>query len=67
LTNNERELVAALQADIQKWEFVAGFFEHSVREFDVIGGRKMSGTDYARGLRQQIIENRTLVEKVKNG
>ncbi len=24
---NEKELVTALEADIQKWEFVAGFFE----------------------------------------
>ena len=46
MTNNERELVAALEADIQKWEFIAGFFEHSVPEFDVIGGKKMSGGDY---------------------
>jgi hypothetical protein len=67
LTSNERELVAALEADIQKWEFVAGLFEHSVREFDVIGGKKMSGADYARGLRQRITENRALVEKVKKG
>ena len=67
MTNNERELVAALEADTQKWEFIAGFFEHSVPEFEVIGGKKMSGSDYARGLRQLVAENRNLVEKVRNG
>jgi hypothetical protein len=67
VTNNEQELVAALEADIQKWEFVAGFFEHSVAGIDVIGGKKISGADYARGLRLRIAEHRALIEKVKNG
>ena len=67
MTPSERELVGALEADIQKWEFVAGFFEHSVAEFDIIGGNKMSGRDYARGLYRLIAEHRALIDKVKNG
>ncbi len=67
MTNNEKELVAALEADIQKWEFVAGYFEHSVDEIDLFDGKKMSGMDYARGLRHAIAEHRALVEKVKKG
>ena len=65
MTNNEKELVAALEADIQKWEFVAGFFEHSVAGIDVIEGKKMSGEDYARGLRLRIAEHRGLIERVR--
>lgn len=67
MTPSEKELVSALEADIQTWEFVAGFFERSVPEFDVIGGKKMSGTDYARTLHQRIAQHRALIEKVKRG
>jgi hypothetical protein len=67
VTKNEQELVAALEADIQKWEFVAGLFEHSVAGIDVIEGKKISGADYARGLRRRIAEHRALIEKVKKG
>jgi hypothetical protein len=67
VTNNEKELVAALEADIQKWEFVARYFEHSVDKMDLFDGGKISGVDYARGLHQRIAENRALIEKVKKG
>lgn len=40
MTNHEKELVAAVEADIKRWEVVAGFFENSVNEIDVMGGRK---------------------------
>ena len=66
MTNNESKLIAALEADVQKWEFVAGFFERSVNEIDVMG-KKLSGREYARGLYQRIAEHRALVEKVKIG
>ncbi len=62
MTNNEKELVAVLEADIQKWEFVAACFERG--EVDLSDG-KMSGRDYANDLRQRIAEWRALVEKVK--
>jgi hypothetical protein len=65
MTTNEKELVAALEADIQKCEFVAGYFEHSGLEIDAIEGKKISGWDYARGLRQLIAEHRVLIEKVR--
>lgn len=62
VTNNEKELVAALEADIEKWEFVAGCFERDEVQFD---DKTMSGRDYARDLRQRIAEWHALVEKVK--
>jgi hypothetical protein len=67
MTASEQELVAALESDIQTWEFVAGFFERSVPEFETIGDKKMSGREYARGLHQRIAHHRTLIDKVKKG
>jgi hypothetical protein len=67
VTKNERELIAALEADIQKWEFVASYFEHSVNEIDAMGGKKISGRDYALDLYHQIAERRALIGKVKKG
>ena len=65
MTQKETELVAALEADIQTWEFVAGFFEHSVKELDTLGGQKMSGRAYAAGLRKRIADHRSLIDAVK--
>jgi hypothetical protein len=67
VTNHEKELVAALEADIKRWEVVAAFFENSVNKIEVIGGENISGRDYARGLRERIAEHRSLIEKVKKG
>ncbi|HKW62307.1 MAG TPA: hypothetical protein VJN89_07160 [Candidatus Acidoferrum sp.] len=67
MTQGEKELVATLEADIQTWEFVAGFFEHSVKDFDTLGGQKMTGAAYAHGLRQRVAEHRQLIEKIKEG
>jgi hypothetical protein len=65
VTKNEQELVAACEADIKRWEVVAGFFENSVNKIDVIGGENILGRDYARGLRQLIAKHRDLIERVK--
>jgi hypothetical protein len=65
VTNNEKELVAALEGDIQTWQVEADFFERSVTEIDVIGNENISGKDYARGLRLRIAKHRALIEKVK--
>ena len=67
MTKNEKELIAALEADIQKWEFVASYFEHSVNEIDSMDGKKISGRDYALDLYHQIAERRALIGKVKKG
>ncbi|MFY9529374.1 MAG: hypothetical protein WBC04_00860 [Candidatus Acidiferrales bacterium] len=65
MTYDEKELVAALEADIHQWEFVARHFEHAgVVVFD---GKKMSGWDYSQSLRKRITEYRALIEKVKKG
>ena len=66
MTPSEKELVVALEADIQRWESEADFFEHSITEIDVLGGPKMSGRDYARGLHRLIAERRALIEKTRN-
>ncbi len=67
MTQHERELVAALEADIQTWEFVAGFFEHSVKQIDTLGGGAISGSEYASGLRRRIEEHRELIKQVTKG
>jgi len=67
MTDHEKELVAALEADVQTWEFVAGFFEHSVSQIDTIGGKSLSGSEYAAGLRHRIAEHRELIKSVKTG
>ncbi|HEV2489722.1 MAG TPA: hypothetical protein VGT03_07935 [Candidatus Acidoferrales bacterium] len=65
MTETEKELVAAVESDIQKWEFEAEYFEQSVIEITDEAGKKTSGTEYARGLRQRIAEHRALVQNVK--
>jgi hypothetical protein len=67
VTNHEKELVAALEADIKRWEVVAAFFENSVNKIEVIGGENILGTDYARGLRELIAQHRDLIERVEKG
>ena len=67
MTKHEKELIAALEADIQKWEFVARYFEHSVNEIELMDGKKISGRDYALGLYHQIGEHHALIGKVKKG
>jgi hypothetical protein len=67
VTKHEKELIAALEGDIQKWEFVARYFEHSVNEIELMGGKTISGRDYALGLYHQIAEHHALIGKVKKG
>ena len=65
MTPNEKELVAALEADIQMWEVVAGHYEKFVPDFQTIDGQKITGKAYAATLRKRAAEYRELVEKVK--
>ncbi len=67
MTPNEKELVAALEADIQMWEVVAGHYERLVDEIQTIDGQKITGKAYAATLRKRAAEYRELVEKVKKG
>jgi len=67
VTPNEKELVAALEADIQMWEVVAGHYERLVDEIQTIDGQKITGKAYAATLRKRAAEYRELVEKVKKG
>lgn len=65
MTNNENELVAALEADIQIWEDEAKFFETLVKDVEFLGHNAIPGREYARGIRQRIASRKALVEKVK--
>jgi hypothetical protein len=67
MTDHEKELLAALEADVQTWEFVAGYFEHSVSQIDTIEGKSLSGSEYAASLRHRIAEHRELIKSVKTG
>lgn len=63
MTDNEKELVAALEADVQIWESLVRYVERSVDLSD----KKKSNHDDTRGLRERIVEHRALIEKVKKG
>jgi hypothetical protein len=65
VTPSEKELVAALEADIQMWEVVAGHYERLVGEIQTIDGQKITGRAYAATLRKRAAEHRELVDKVK--
>jgi hypothetical protein len=67
MTGNERELVAALEADIATWESEVQFFERFVNQVEMMGIGGLPGRDYAGRLRERIAEHRTLIAKVKNG
>jgi hypothetical protein len=67
MTNNEKELVAALEADIQTWEGEAKFFETFVKDVEFSGRNAMPGREYARGLHKRIADHKALIEKVKKG
>lgn len=66
MTNNERELVAALEPDVEMWESLAEYVEHPVKEINLSDESKISGTDYPHGVRERIIKHRALIEKVKS-
>jgi hypothetical protein len=63
VTDNEKELVAALEADIQIWGSLVRYVERSVDLSD----KKKSSHDDTRGLHERIVEHRALIEKVKKG
>ena len=67
MTNNEKELVAALEADTHTWESEAKFFETFVKDVEFSGHNAMPGREYARGLRQRIADHKALIEKVRKG
>jgi hypothetical protein len=67
MTDNERELIAALESDIMTWETEAQFFEKFGHDVALSGRNAIPGRDYARGLRQRIAEHRGLIEKVRKG
>ena len=67
MTNNEKELVAALEVDIQTWESEAKFFETLVNDVQFSGHNAMPGRDYARGLHKRIADHKALIEKVMKG
>jgi hypothetical protein len=67
MTDNEKELVAALEADIQTWTTEAEFFDKFVKDVELSGRNAVPGREYARGLRQRIDSHKALIERVKKG
>lgn len=65
MTKYEQELVNALEADSQRDERIAQYFERSVSQIETISG-PMSGKAQAALIRARIRENRELIERVKN-
>jgi len=59
VTNNERELVAVLESDIEIWESLVRYVERSSN----LHTRKKSDRYDTRGMRERIVEHRVL--KVK--
>jgi len=68
MTNNETELIAALEADIRAWEDAVDVFTHFVGHVEIMGvPGKISGSDYARSIRQRISDYHSLIERVRKG
>jgi hypothetical protein len=67
MTNYEMELIAALEADIRRWEVLVLYFEEKVPEVEIHGLPKMSGREFANNLREKSNHYRGLIKRIKNG
>ena len=67
MTNHEKELIAALEADIRRWDVLVLFFEQEVPEIEIHGLPKMTGREFASNLREKGDQYRKLFERIKNG
>ena len=61
------ELIAALEADIRRWEVLAVYFEQKVPEIEIHGLPKMTGLKFAGTLRGKSDQYRILIERIKKG
>ena len=61
----KQELMEALEADNQRMELLASYFEN-VLDVAFFEGGSMSGRDYATQLRNHVFVNRGLVSRVKH-
>jgi hypothetical protein len=60
----KQELIEALEADNQRMELLASYFEN-VLDVTFFKGGSMSGRDYASQLRNYVFVNRGLISRVK--
>jgi hypothetical protein len=67
MTNYEMELIAALEADIRRWEVLVLYFEEKVPEVEIHELPKMSGREFANNLREKSNQYRGLIKRIKNG
>jgi hypothetical protein len=65
MTNNEKELIAALEADIHTWEPGIQFFETFAGTISISEDRNVPAVEYARRLRLRIAEHWRLIDAVK--
>jgi hypothetical protein len=65
MTNNEKELVAALEGDIHFWEPGIQFFETFSGTLSLSEDREVPAREYARRLRLRIAEHWRLIDAVK--
>src|SRR5271168_1377389 len=57
VTSHEKELISALEADIQMWESLAAYVERSVSEIDLSDGRKISAVANTPAGRMELIRS----------
>jgi hypothetical protein len=65
MTDAEKVLVSLVEKDIEQWESTADYFEKNVVDITSIDGKKTSGKDYAKGLRERAAEFRELLKPIK--
>jgi hypothetical protein len=65
MTDNEKELIAALEGDIHVWEPGIQFFETFSGTISLSEDREVSAGEYARRLRLRIAEHWRLIDAVK--
>ena len=67
LTNYEKELIAALEAGIHRWDILILYFEQKAPEVEIHGSPKMSGREFAKNLREKRAQYRQLIDRIKRG
>jgi hypothetical protein len=67
LTNYEKELIAALEAGIHRWDILILYFEQKAPEVEIHGLPKMSGREFAKNLREKRVQYRQLIDRIKRG
>ena len=67
LTNYENELIAALEAQIRKWDALVLHFEQNEPGVEIHGLPKITGREFANNLREKSAQYRELIDRIKSG